>query len=50
LQADEWGACETAAADLEHRLQSGDYVIVKGSRGVKLDILARKLKESLALV
>jgi hypothetical protein len=25
-------------------------VIVKGSRGVKLDTLARKLKESLALV
>jgi UDP-N-acetylmuramoyl-tripeptide--D-alanyl-D-alanine ligase len=40
----------SAAEDLEHRLQSGDYVIVKGSRGVKLDILARKLKESLALV
>jgi UDP-N-acetylmuramoyl-tripeptide--D-alanyl-D-alanine ligase len=39
-----------AADDLEHKLQSGDYVIVKGSRGVKLDILARKLKESLALV
>jgi UDP-N-acetylmuramoyl-tripeptide--D-alanyl-D-alanine ligase len=41
---------ESAADDLEHKLQSGDYVIVKGSRGVKLDILARKLKESLALV
>jgi UDP-N-acetylmuramoyl-tripeptide--D-alanyl-D-alanine ligase len=40
----------SAADDLEHRLQSGDYVIVKGSRSVKLDILARKLKESLALV
>ena len=41
---------ESAADDLEHRLQCGDYVIVKGSRGVKLDVLSRKLKESLALV
>ena len=41
---------ETAAEDLEERLQAGDYVIVKGSRGVKLDILTRKLKESLTLV
>jgi UDP-N-acetylmuramoyl-tripeptide--D-alanyl-D-alanine ligase len=41
---------ETAADDLEKELQSGDYVIVKGSRGVKLDILTRKLRESLAVV
>ena len=41
---------EAAAADLEHRLHGGDYVIVKGSRGVKLDLLARRLKESMALV
>ena len=41
---------ETAAQDLEERLQAGDYVVVKGSRGVKLDILTRKLKESLTLV
>jgi UDP-N-acetylmuramoyl-tripeptide--D-alanyl-D-alanine ligase len=41
---------DSAADDLEHRLQCGDYVIVKGSRGVKLDVLTRKLKESLALV
>jgi UDP-N-acetylmuramoyl-tripeptide--D-alanyl-D-alanine ligase len=41
---------EAAADDLEERLQTGDYVIVKGSRGVKLDTLTRKLKESLALV
>jgi UDP-N-acetylmuramoyl-tripeptide--D-alanyl-D-alanine ligase len=39
-----------AADDLQRRLRSGDYVVVKGSRGVKLDMLARKLKESLALV
>ena len=39
-----------AAADLEGRLQGGDYVIVKGSRGVKLDTLTHRLKESLALV
>jgi UDP-N-acetylmuramoyl-tripeptide--D-alanyl-D-alanine ligase len=41
---------ETAANDLEKKLQGGDYVIVKGSRGVKLDTLTRMLKESLALV
>ena len=41
---------DAAADDLGERLQSGDYVIVKGSRGVKLDTLTRKLKESLALV
>jgi UDP-N-acetylmuramoyl-tripeptide--D-alanyl-D-alanine ligase len=41
---------QTAAQDLEERLHSGDYVIVKGSRGVKLDTLTRRLKESLALV
>jgi UDP-N-acetylmuramoyl-tripeptide--D-alanyl-D-alanine ligase len=31
-------------------LRSGDYVVVKGSRGVGLDVLTRKLKESLTLV
>ena len=41
---------ETAAEDFQERLQAGDYVIVKGSRGVKLDTLTRKLKESLTLV
>jgi UDP-N-acetylmuramoyl-tripeptide--D-alanyl-D-alanine ligase len=41
---------ERAAGDLQERLQGGDYVIVKGSRGVKLDALTRKLRESLALV
>ena len=40
----------SAANDLEERLQSGDYVIVKGSRGVKLDTLTHTLKESLTLV
>jgi UDP-N-acetylmuramoyl-tripeptide--D-alanyl-D-alanine ligase len=41
---------EAAAADLGDRLKAGDYVIVKGSRGVGLDVLTRKLKESLTLV
>jgi UDP-N-acetylmuramoyl-tripeptide--D-alanyl-D-alanine ligase len=41
---------KTAAGELGGRLQSGDYVIVKGSRSVGLDVLSRKLKESLALV
>ncbi len=31
-------------------LRPGDYLIVKGSRGVQLDTLTRQLKESLALV
>jgi UDP-N-acetylmuramoyl-tripeptide--D-alanyl-D-alanine ligase len=40
----------TAADTLRDELRSGDYLIVKGSRGVGLDILTRKLRESLALV
>ena len=41
---------EEASGSLEESLQPGDYVIVKGSRGVRLDTLTRKLKESLTLV
>jgi UDP-N-acetylmuramoyl-tripeptide--D-alanyl-D-alanine ligase len=41
---------EAAAEGLEAELQSGDYVVVKGSRGVGLDRLTRELKERLALV
>jgi UDP-N-acetylmuramoyl-tripeptide--D-alanyl-D-alanine ligase len=41
---------EEAAESLGESLQPGDYVIVKGSRGVGLDTLTRKLKESLTLV
>jgi UDP-N-acetylmuramoyl-tripeptide--D-alanyl-D-alanine ligase len=41
---------ETAAEALREKLRSGDYLIVKGSRGVGLDALTRKLRESLALV
>jgi UDP-N-acetylmuramoyl-tripeptide--D-alanyl-D-alanine ligase len=41
---------ETAADSLGERLQPGDYVVVKGSRGVGLDILTHRLKESLTLV
>jgi UDP-N-acetylmuramoyl-tripeptide--D-alanyl-D-alanine ligase len=40
----------TAAQALRAELQEGDYLIVKGSRGVGLDTLTRKLRESLALV
>ena len=40
----------SAAVDLQEKLQAGDYVIVKGSRGVKLDTLTHTLRESLALV
>jgi len=41
---------EAAADDIGERLRPRDYVIVKGSRGVGLDTLTRKLKESLTLV
>jgi UDP-N-acetylmuramoyl-tripeptide--D-alanyl-D-alanine ligase len=41
---------EAAAQALESELQKGDYVVVKGSRGVGLDRLTHKLKERLALV
>ena len=39
-----------AASELGGVLEPGDYLIVKGSRGVQLDTLTRQLKESLALV
>lgn len=41
---------EAAAEGLGENLRAGDYVVVKGSRGVGLDRLTRKLRESLALV
>jgi len=41
---------EAAAEGLGEHLRAGDYVVVKGSRGVGLDRLTRKLRESLALV
>ncbi len=45
-----YGSAEAAAEGLERVLEEGDYVVVKGSRGVGLDRLTRKLKERLALV
>jgi UDP-N-acetylmuramoyl-tripeptide--D-alanyl-D-alanine ligase len=41
---------EEAAERIEGELRGGDYVVVKGSRGVGLDRLTRRLKEKLALV
>jgi UDP-N-acetylmuramoyl-tripeptide--D-alanyl-D-alanine ligase len=41
---------DTAADALRAEVRSGDYLIVKGSRGVGLDALTRKLRDSLALV
>ena len=41
---------EKAAEALRGNLHGGDYLVVKGSRGVGLDTLTRKLRESLALV
>src|SRR5215216_1948693 len=40
----------SAAEALREELRGGDYLIVKGSRGVELDTLTRTLRESLALV
>ncbi|CAA9408375.1 MAG: UDP-N-acetylmuramoyl-tripeptide--D-alanyl-D-alanine ligase [uncultured Rubrobacteraceae bacterium] len=39
-----------AASGVSGALEPGDYLIVKGSRGVQLDTLTRQLKKSLALV
>ena len=41
---------EAAGEKLGGVLRRGDYVVVKGSRGVGLDALTRRLRESLALV
>jgi UDP-N-acetylmuramoyl-tripeptide--D-alanyl-D-alanine ligase len=41
---------QSAADALRTELRARDYLIVKGSRGVGLDTLTRKLRESLALV
>jgi len=41
---------QTAAEALGEELRAKDYLIVKGSRGVGLDTLTGKLRESLALV
>jgi UDP-N-acetylmuramoyl-tripeptide--D-alanyl-D-alanine ligase len=40
----------SAAEALREELRGGDYLVVKGSRGVGLETLTRKLRESLALV
>lgn len=39
-----------SAAGIRGELRAGDYLVVKGSRGVGLDSLTRQLKERLALV
>jgi UDP-N-acetylmuramoyl-tripeptide--D-alanyl-D-alanine ligase len=41
---------EAAAEGVEGELRGGDYVVVKGSRGVGLERLTQRLKEKLALV
>ena len=41
---------DSAAEGLQERLVGGEYVVVKGSRGVGLDSLTRKLRERLTLV
>ncbi len=39
-----------AGEGIKSRLEGGDYVIIKGSRGVGLDVVSRKLREELDLV
>jgi UDP-N-acetylmuramoyl-tripeptide--D-alanyl-D-alanine ligase len=45
-----YDGAEEAAEAIEDELRSGDFVVVKGSRGVGLERLTRMLKERLALV
>lgn len=40
----------SAAEGLQEALRGGEYVVVKGSRGVSLDLLTSRLKEKLTLV
>lgn len=40
----------STAEELQGLLKGGEYVVVKGSRGVNLDLLTRRLRERLALV
>ena len=40
----------SAAVGLQEDLRGGEYIVVKGSRGVSLDLLTSRLKERLALV
>lgn len=39
-----------AGEGLKDHLEGGDYVVVKGSRGVGLETVSERLKEALALV
>ncbi|MBA2442985.1 MAG: UDP-N-acetylmuramoyl-tripeptide--D-alanyl-D-alanine ligase [Rubrobacter sp.] len=45
-----YGDAASAGEDLGGLLKAGDYVVVKGSRGVGLDAVTGRLRESLTLV
>lgn len=45
-----YGDAAAAGEGLKEHLQSGDYVVVKGSRGVGLEAVSRRLREELSLV
>lgn len=45
-----YDAADAAGDGLQGYLEAGDYVVVKGSRGVGLETVSRRLREELALV
>jgi UDP-N-acetylmuramoyl-tripeptide--D-alanyl-D-alanine ligase len=45
-----YGDAAVAGEGLKEHLESGDYVVVKGSRGVGLEAVSRRLREELSLV
>jgi len=45
-----YGDAAEAGAGLKEHLKAGDYVVVKGSRSVRLEEVSRRLREDLALV
>jgi UDP-N-acetylmuramoyl-tripeptide--D-alanyl-D-alanine ligase len=45
-----YGDATAAGEGLKDSLKGGEYVVIKGSRGVGLEVVSRRLREDLALV